>query len=70
MGAGADACHDLGEGRPGGEVMPPKTRVLSCARCGKRVREGTYIYSRFTKNRYCIDMDACARRAANKAKRK
>jgi hypothetical protein len=50
--------------------MPPKTRVLSCARCGKRVREGTYIYSRFTKNRYCIDMDACARRAANKAKRK
>jgi len=46
----------------------PKARY-SCARCGRRVREGEYVYSRFTKNRYCIAMDACARRSANKAKR-
>jgi len=45
------------------------TKILSCARCGKRVREGTYVYSRFTKNRYCIKLDECARRVANKSKR-
>jgi len=35
----------------------------SCALCGKRVREGQYVYSRFTGNRYCIGMEACRARA-------
>jgi len=46
------------------------TKILSCARCGKRVREGQYVYSRFTKNRYCVALDDCARRAANKKARR
>jgi hypothetical protein len=30
------------------------------------VREGEYIYSRFTKSRYCIDLDGCAKRSAKR----
>jgi len=43
----------------------PKARY-SCARCGRRVREGEYVYSRFSKNRYCIKLDECARRTAKR----
>jgi hypothetical protein len=32
------------------------------------VKEGQYVYSRFTKSRYCAALDACAKRAAKKAK--
>jgi len=31
-----------------------KTRY-KCAICGARLVEGRYVYSRFTRNRYCID---------------
>ena len=41
-------------------------RILTCARCGKRLKEGEYIYSRFTRNRYCIALDACKTRAAKR----
>jgi hypothetical protein len=27
-----------------------------CAICGRRLEEGRYVYSRFTKNRYCTDI--------------
>jgi hypothetical protein len=27
-----------------------------CAICGTRLREGQYVYSRFTKKRYCLDV--------------
>lgn len=38
-----------------------------CARCGRRLKEGRYVYSRFTRNRYCIDVVECGKRAARKA---
>lgn len=40
---------------------------MRCARCGKRLRaDGLYVYSRWTRNHYCFDMDACGRRAKRK----
>jgi hypothetical protein len=36
---------------------------LYCARCKRRLKEGRYVYSRFTKNRYCIDVVECGKRA-------
>lgn len=35
----------------------------ACARCGKRQPADQMVYSRFTKNRYCRQLDDCARRA-------
>lgn len=46
--------------------------VVNCARCKKRLRDGHWVYSATTRNRYCIDIDACgrrAKRAANSKKR-
>lgn len=31
-----------------------KTRYR-CAICNRRLEEGRYVYSRFTRNRYCAD---------------
>jgi hypothetical protein len=39
-----------------------------CAICGARLKEGTYVYSRFTKNRYCPD-EKRHERLARKRKR-
>jgi hypothetical protein len=33
-----------------------------CAICNARLREGRYVYSRFTKNRYCLDVKRHSRR--------
>ena len=35
----------------------------TCALCGRRVTPETSTYSRWTKNRYCLDWKACERRA-------
>lgn len=40
-----------------------------CGRCGKPGAAEQMIYSRHSGNRYCIDMAACAKRAASKKKR-
>lgn len=40
-----------------------------CGRCGKKGTAEQMVYSRFSGNRYCIDLAACARRAANRKKR-
>jgi hypothetical protein len=34
---------------------------LKCARCGAHLGE-TWIFSRYTRNRYCATWDACERR--------
>ena len=34
--------------------LAPLTKYR-CAICNVRLREGRYVYSRFTKNRYCLD---------------
>lgn len=33
-----------------------------CARCGHRSAADAMIYSHWTRNRYCANVDACARR--------
>ena len=38
-------------------------RGFVCTRCGKRLKTDTYIFSRFTGARYCIALDACAKRS-------
>lgn len=48
--------------------LPPLI-TSKCDRCGGRLRVGLYTYSRFTKNHYCVDLDACKVRA-NKRKGK
>jgi hypothetical protein len=35
-----------------------------CALCGKRLAEGGYVYSRFTRNRYCVPM--CKKKGGGK----
>jgi len=37
------------------EKLPALTKYR-CAICNARLREGRYVYSRFTKSRYCIDV--------------
>lgn len=47
--------------------MSAPTAVYECARCGKklRVKDGVkqWLYSPWTRLRYCLDIDACGRRA-------
>ena len=47
-------------------VKAPKLR---CARCDTRLADPSRrIYSSWTKNHYCADVNGCARRAARKAR--
>jgi len=39
-----------------------KTRSYRCGCCGKRLKADQWIYSRWTGNRYCTDLDACTKR--------
>lgn len=32
-----------------------------CARCGRRLRRGRWVYSRYTRARYCWPGEGCAR---------
>lgn len=48
----------------------PKLRERSapfirCAICGVRLTK-KWVYSKSTRNRYCIDIDACSKRARRK----
>ncbi len=45
---------------------PTKQRAYVCARCSRPLRNNAWIFSRFTGNRYCPDLDACAKRARSK----
>jgi hypothetical protein len=36
--------------------------VKQCARCGRYLSEGRWVYSSYTGNRFCIDDRACRRR--------
>jgi len=47
--------------------LPPLTG-FRCARCGRQLRQDRWIYSRFTRNRYCVEIDACETRAKKKGK--
>lgn len=35
---------------------------MTCALCSRELKPGVWIYSRFTGNHYCTDIDACKRR--------
>jgi hypothetical protein len=43
--------------------MASKPVTYSCARCGKQLRNEQWLYSSWTKNRYCLNIDSCGRRA-------
>jgi hypothetical protein len=44
--------------------MPTATRTYHCHRCG--IRLSVWLYSQWTRERYCTDIDACAKRARRK----
>lgn len=37
-------------------------RVYTCARCNKQATADRLVFSAFTRNHYCADVDACTRR--------
>jgi hypothetical protein len=39
-----------------------KARTYSCAYCGRRLKDERWIYSTFTRNRYCWPTEGCWRR--------
>lgn len=45
------------------------TRTYHCNRCGKRLSGGKWLYSQWTKMRYCPDIDACSLRASRRARK-
>jgi len=49
--------------------VKPRLTKLRCAICDRRLREGEYVYSRFTRQRYCIDVQRHTE-IARKKKRK
>lgn len=38
-------------------------RTFACARCGKRQTADRMVFSSFSRNHYCANVDACGRRA-------
>lgn len=42
--------------------MSAKLTRYRCALCGRRLREGAYVYSRWTGNRYCATIDCKTKR--------
>jgi len=48
--------------------LATKTRYR-CAICERRLVEGQYVYSRFTRNRYCIDVQRHTELARRKRRR-
>lgn len=47
-------------------ASPTRAEAMSrhaCAVCGKRDQAERMVYSRWTNDRYCVDIDACKRRS-------
>jgi len=44
------------------------TRHYYCDRCGMKLKSGVWVYSVWTKSRYCTQLDACAKRARKKTR--
>jgi hypothetical protein len=49
--------------------MKPRLTKLRCGICDRRLREGEYVYSRWTGERYCCDLNACKRKRKRKGGR-
>jgi hypothetical protein len=45
--------------------LPPLTKYR-CTICNRRLREGRYVYSRFTKARYCVEVAVCHKAIAKR----
>ena len=39
-----------------------------CARCGRKQPAERMVFSTFSRKRYCVDLDGCARRAERRQK--
>lgn len=55
-------AHTWGPPVPLTEEKVMMSRPVSCARCRRRLRDGRWIYSRFTHLRYCYPGEGCAKR--------
>src|SRR6188472_213175 len=53
------------EDEPG---VTPRLLKLRCDRCGSRLREGRYVFSSWTKKRYCSDIDGCSKRTRKRTR--
>ena len=42
--------------------MKPALTRYRCAICQRRLREGQYVFSRWTRQRYCCDLDCKKKR--------
>ncbi len=42
--------------------------LYRCAICGRRSRPEQMVYSRFTRSRYCAELDACHARGRRRAR--
>lgn len=40
-----------------------------CARCGRALKAEDRIFSQWTRNYYCVALDACSKRAKRRASR-
>ena len=49
--------------------MTTTTKTYCCARCGRYQPAARLVYSRWTRNRYCIDIKTCEKRAHRRANR-
>lgn len=55
--------------RSGRQPCRMKTTVKQCARCGKALpNEERRTFSTWTRNYYCIEIDACDKRAKKRAR--
>jgi len=48
--------------------MTTTERTYPCGRCGKRQTAARMLYSRWTHQRFCTDLDACAKRSSRRTK--
>lgn len=37
-------------------------RPVNCARCNRRLKEGHWVYSKFTRPRYCYPGEGCQKK--------
>ncbi len=42
---------------------------MTCARCGRRLKNGHWIFSTFTRNHYCWPGEGCQRKSRSKKAR-
>jgi hypothetical protein len=42
-------------------TVKTRTRTFRCFHCGRKLKDGRWVFSRFTGNRYCLPYEGCAK---------